>query len=166
MDAKYPALLFKQQLTAFVEKIYGLLRDNVKKEITPQLGSCIQAPRAARAAGGGASRSAVGRSASNSAAAAPTLSNHWRVILDVLEKLLETFKAMYVPQFLMQKFFTQARQPLRNAFSHPCLPQPLPLCSAIGPIASQAAPAPACLHHAWAQHFVVISARGQQRVQQ
>ena len=45
VDAKYPAFLFKQQLTAFVEKIYGFLRDNMKKEITPQLGSCIQAPR-------------------------------------------------------------------------------------------------------------------------
>ena len=46
VDAKYPAFLFKQQLTAFVEKIYGFLRDNMKREITPQLGSCIQAPRA------------------------------------------------------------------------------------------------------------------------
>ena len=26
VDAKYPAFLFKQQLTAFVEKIYGFLR--------------------------------------------------------------------------------------------------------------------------------------------
>jgi hypothetical protein len=54
VDAKYPALLFKQQLTAFVEKIYSLLRDNVKKEITPQLGACIQAPRAVKGAPGAA----------------------------------------------------------------------------------------------------------------
>lgn len=42
VDAKYPALLFKQQLTAYVEKIYGMIRDNLKKEISPQLGLCIQ----------------------------------------------------------------------------------------------------------------------------
>ncbi|KAJ6746494.1 MYOSIN [Salix koriyanagi] len=35
VEAKYPALLFKQQLTAFLEKIYGMIRDNLKKEISP-----------------------------------------------------------------------------------------------------------------------------------
>jgi myosin-5 len=35
VEAKYPALLFKQQLTAYVEK-------NLKKEISPLLGLCIQ----------------------------------------------------------------------------------------------------------------------------
>ncbi len=47
MEAKYPALLFKQQLDAFVQKIFPMLRDNVKKEITPQLAACIHAPRTA-----------------------------------------------------------------------------------------------------------------------
>lgn len=42
VDAKYPALLFKQHLTAFVEKIYGIIRDNLKKEISPFLAMCIQ----------------------------------------------------------------------------------------------------------------------------
>lgn len=42
MEAKFPAILFKQQLTACVEKIFGLIRDNLKKEISPLLGSCIQ----------------------------------------------------------------------------------------------------------------------------
>lgn len=42
VEAKYPALLFKQQLTAYVEKIYGMIRDNLKKEISPLLGLCIQ----------------------------------------------------------------------------------------------------------------------------
>ncbi|KAI3741926.1 hypothetical protein L1987_59605 [Smallanthus sonchifolius] len=49
VEAKYPALLFKQQLTAYVEKIYGMIRDNLKKEISPLLGLCIQAPRISRA---------------------------------------------------------------------------------------------------------------------
>lgn len=42
VDPKYPALLFKQHLTAYVEKIYGMIRDNLKKEISPFLHLCIQ----------------------------------------------------------------------------------------------------------------------------
>jgi len=42
VEARYPAILFKQQLTACVEKIFGLLRDNLKKELSPLLASCIQ----------------------------------------------------------------------------------------------------------------------------
>lgn len=42
VEAKYPALLFKQQLTAYVEKIYGILRDNLKKELASFISSCIQ----------------------------------------------------------------------------------------------------------------------------
>ena len=85
VDAKYPAFLFKQQLTAFVEKIYGFLRDNVKREITPQLGSCIQAPRAAR--GGAAARRGAGTqtatSTADGGAHGPQLGTHWRAILDL-----------------------------------------------------------------------------------
>ncbi|CBI18400.3 unnamed protein product, partial [Vitis vinifera] len=32
VEAKYLALVFKQQLTAFLEKIYGMIRDNLKKD--------------------------------------------------------------------------------------------------------------------------------------
>ena len=42
IEAKYPALLFKQHLTACVEKIYGMIRDSLKKEIGPFLNLCIQ----------------------------------------------------------------------------------------------------------------------------
>lgn len=42
IEARYPAILFKQHLTACVEKIYGLIRDNLKKELAPLLGLCIQ----------------------------------------------------------------------------------------------------------------------------
>ncbi|RVW96789.1 Myosin-8 [Vitis vinifera] len=41
-EAKYPALLFKQQLTAYVETIYGIIRDNLKKDLSSVLSSCIQ----------------------------------------------------------------------------------------------------------------------------
>ena len=52
VEAKYPALLFKQQLDAYVQKIFSLIRDNVKREIAVPLHNCIHAPRTAR--GGGA----------------------------------------------------------------------------------------------------------------
>lgn len=42
VEAKYPALLFKQQLTAFVEGLYGMIRDNVKKEISSVISLVIQ----------------------------------------------------------------------------------------------------------------------------
>ena len=31
VEAKYAAFLFKQQLTTFLENIYGMIRDNLKK---------------------------------------------------------------------------------------------------------------------------------------
>ncbi|XP_023640678.1 myosin-10 isoform X4 [Capsella rubella] len=42
VDARYPALLFKQQLTAYIETIYGIFQENVKRELAPVLLSCIQ----------------------------------------------------------------------------------------------------------------------------
>ncbi|PKA49353.1 hypothetical protein AXF42_Ash014255 [Apostasia shenzhenica] len=42
VEAKYPALLFKQQLTGYVEKIYGMIRDRLKKDISPFVTMCIQ----------------------------------------------------------------------------------------------------------------------------
>ncbi|KAH0889424.1 hypothetical protein HID58_051853 [Brassica napus] len=45
VDAKVPALLFKQQLTAYVETIYGIVQENVKRELEPVLLSCIQRER-------------------------------------------------------------------------------------------------------------------------
>lgn len=42
VEAKYPALLFKQQLTAYVEKIFGIVRDNIKKELSSLISLCIQ----------------------------------------------------------------------------------------------------------------------------
>jgi myosin-5 len=42
VEAKYPAIAFKQQLTALLEKVYGMIRHNLKKELSPLLGLCIQ----------------------------------------------------------------------------------------------------------------------------
>ncbi|KAK3025526.1 hypothetical protein RJ639_041518, partial [Escallonia herrerae] len=102
VEAKYPALLFKQQLTAYVEKIYGMIRDNLKKEISPLLGLCIQAPRTSRASlVKGSSRSVA------STAAQQALIAHWQGIVKSLGDFLNTLKTNHVPPFLVRKVFTQ-----------------------------------------------------------
>ncbi|XP_057517618.1 myosin-9-like [Amaranthus tricolor] len=96
IEAKYPAFLFKQQLTAYVEKIYGMVRDNLKKEISPQLGLCIQAPRKVSSI-----------THYNSPAANQTLFVHWKEIVQSFNNYLNVMKANYVPSFLIRKVYTQ-----------------------------------------------------------
>ncbi|GMY34657.1 myosin-17-like isoform X1 [Fagus crenata] len=100
VEAKYPALLFKQQLTAFLEKIYGMIRDNLKKEISPLLGMCIQAPRSSRAS------LVKGRSQAN-AVAQQALIGHWQSIVKCIDNYLKIMRANFVPPFLVRKVFTQ-----------------------------------------------------------
>ena len=97
VEAKYPALLFKQQLDAFVQKIFSLLRDNIKKDIAPTLNHCIHAPRA-RAA------SAADKKASRGG---PALSTHWTTIINLMQGLLQLMKDTHVPKFLIRKLFKQ-----------------------------------------------------------
>ncbi|KAM7264663.1 hypothetical protein ACFE04_002346 [Oxalis oulophora] len=87
VEAKYPALLFKQHLTAYVEKIYGMIRDNLKKEISPLLHLCIQVPRSIKA------RSLRGSSKTKSSH--PNIDTkqqasnvHWKTIINKLEDTL------------------------------------------------------------------------------
>ncbi|KAJ6842201.1 myosin-17-like [Iris pallida] len=101
VEAKYPALLFKQQLTAFLEKIYGMIRDNLKKEISPLLGLCIQAPRTSRVSLVKGSRSQA------NAMAQQALIAHWQSIVKSLTNYLKTLRANFVPPFLVRKVFTQ-----------------------------------------------------------
>ncbi|OWM83071.1 hypothetical protein CDL15_Pgr011753 [Punica granatum] len=100
VEAKYPALLFKQQLTAFLEKMYGMIRDNLKKEISPLLGLCIQVPRTSRAS------LVKGRSQAN-AVAQQALIAHWQSIVKRLNNYLTIMKTNFVPPFLVRKVFTQ-----------------------------------------------------------
>ncbi|KAL1060144.1 hypothetical protein V6Z11_1Z122200 [Gossypium hirsutum] len=107
VEAKYPALLFKQQLTAFLEKIYGMIRDNLKKEISPLLGLCIQVPRTSRAS------LVKGRSQSN-AVAQQALIAHWQSIVKSLDHYLKIMKSNHShfsghtgTSFLVRKVFTQ-----------------------------------------------------------
>ncbi|XP_020276346.1 myosin-6-like isoform X2 [Asparagus officinalis] len=97
VEAKYPALLFKEQLTAYVEKIFGMIRDNTKKEIAPLISLCIQAPRTTKAntlRGSGKSFGNQGQSP-------------WRTITESLNKLLHTLQENFVTAALIQKIFPQ-----------------------------------------------------------
>ncbi|WOK92762.1 myosin-6-like isoform X2 [Canna indica] len=99
VEAKYPALLFKQQLTAYVEKIYGMIRDNVKKDISSLISLCIQAPRTTRASmlrGSGRSFGSQGQQ-----------SNHWKTIIESLDDLLKMLQENCVPAVLIQKISMQ-----------------------------------------------------------
>ncbi|AQK76133.1 myosin2 [Zea mays] len=99
VEAKYPALLFKQQLTAYVEKIYGIVRDNIKKELSSLISLCIQAPRTMKAS----MLRVSGRLSSQS----QSQSNHWQKIIESLDKLLKILQDNHVPPVLAQKIFTQ-----------------------------------------------------------
>ncbi|XP_073135528.1 myosin-6-like [Henckelia pumila] len=90
VEAKYPALLFKEQLTAYVEKIYGIIRENSKKELLSLVSLCIQAPQSS----GGSFNGSSPR-------------NHWKSITESLNGILTTMKDNFVPPVLVQKIFTQ-----------------------------------------------------------
>nr|GMC59169.1 myosin-7-like isoform X5 [Ipomoea batatas] len=84
VEAKYPALLFKQQLTAYVEKIYGILRDNMKRNLLPILYSCVQAPQ------------------NENSSTSP-----WQSMTESLNRLLDILKGNYVFPFFIQNMFVQ-----------------------------------------------------------
>ncbi|CAL4920245.1 unnamed protein product [Urochloa decumbens] len=89
VEAKYPALLFKQQLTAFVEGLYGMIRDNVKREISSVLSLVIQAPRNAKAG------------------LITDQGSYWQMIVNHLNDLLKVLQENCVPTIFARKIFTQ-----------------------------------------------------------
>ncbi|KDP34022.1 hypothetical protein JCGZ_07593 [Jatropha curcas] len=99
VEARYPAILFKQQLTACVEKIFGLIRDNLKKELSPLLGLCIQAPKTSRHAG------KTSRSPGGIAQQSP--SSQWESIIKFLDTLMGQLRENHVPSFFIRKLITQ-----------------------------------------------------------
>ncbi|GLT81491.1 hypothetical protein SLA2020_528730 [Shorea laevis] len=98
VEAKYPALLFKQQLTAIVEKIYGIIRENLKKELVPIISSCMQASKGSKGTASQSSEESVGNG--------PVVS-HWSSVIECLDRLLSSLKENFVPPILAQKIFTQ-----------------------------------------------------------
>ncbi|KAF3446290.1 hypothetical protein FNV43_RR11469 [Rhamnella rubrinervis] len=97
VEAKYPALLFKEQITAYVEKLYGMIRDNLKNNLSPLVTSCIQAPKNSR----GVSKPNGGSNSSSPAV------NPWGRVVDNLNELLSILQEKFVPPVLVQKIFTQ-----------------------------------------------------------
>ncbi|URD93545.1 DIL domain [Musa troglodytarum] len=100
VDARYPAILFKQQLAACLEKIFGLMRDNLKKEILPLLNLCIQAPKSTRGP-------SVRTSKSPGGVAQPPLNTHWDRIVRFLDTLMDRLRENFVPSFFIRKLITQ-----------------------------------------------------------
>ncbi|XP_017226579.1 myosin-12 isoform X2 [Daucus carota subsp. sativus] len=104
IEAKYPALLFKQHLTACVERIYGLIRDSLKKDISPFLNLCIQAPRSTRI------RSIRGSSRtihSNIVAKQQASNIHWQSIVKSMDSTLKILSENYVSSVITRKIYTQ-----------------------------------------------------------
>nr|XP_043615034.1 myosin-11-like [Erigeron canadensis] len=102
VEAQYPALLFKKQLTEYVEKMYGMIRDNLKKEISPLLVLGIQRPcTSTESLVKGESRVV------NNAAQQASSPHHWQGIMKSLRNFLNTLKTNHVPQFLVRKVFIQ-----------------------------------------------------------
>lgn len=100
VEAKYPAITFKQQLTALLEKVYGMIRHNLKKELSPLLGLCIQAPRTFVVSPRGSCSQGTDLAQQASMA-------HWQSIIKILTNSLDVLKSNYVPPFLICKMFTQ-----------------------------------------------------------
>ncbi|CAI9269205.1 unnamed protein product [Lactuca saligna] len=80
VDAKHPALLFRQQLATCVEKMYYMTCDKLKKELGPLLSH--------------APRTSFGED---------TQSNHWKGIIGCLNTLKDNF----VPPIIVQKIIPQ-----------------------------------------------------------
>ncbi|GMI96153.1 myosin XI B, ARABIDOPSIS THALIANA MYOSIN XI B, MYOSIN XI-8, MYOSIN XI B [Hibiscus trionum] len=97
IEAKYPALLFKQQLSAYVEKIYGIVRDNLKKELAPLISRCIQVPRTSKAT--------TFQTSEEQGYTSPA--HHWRAIIECLNMMLSILKENNVPPVFIQNIFTQ-----------------------------------------------------------
>ncbi|CAK8568477.1 unnamed protein product [Lathyrus sativus] len=100
VEARYPAMLFKQQLTACVEKIFGLIRDNLKKELSPLLALCIQAPKTGRVQSGKSSRSPGGLPQQPPG-------GQWDNIINFLNSLLNQLCVNNIPSFFIRKLVTQ-----------------------------------------------------------
>ncbi|RCV26581.1 hypothetical protein SETIT_5G257300v2 [Setaria italica] len=100
VEAKYPAIAFKQQLTALLEKVYGIIRHNLKKELSPLLSLCIQAPRTFVVSPRGSCSQGTDLAQQASMA-------HWQSIIKILTNSLNVMKSNYVPPFLICKLFTQ-----------------------------------------------------------
>ncbi|XP_062206677.1 myosin-17-like isoform X2 [Phragmites australis] len=98
VEAKYPALLFKQQLVDLIEKVYGMISDSVKKKLNPLLELCIQDPRTSHSSQAKGHLNGLGQQ--NQLA-------HWLGIVKILTSYLDVLRANHVPSILVHKLFAQ-----------------------------------------------------------
>nr|KAJ0227935.1 hypothetical protein LSAT_V11C100035310 [Lactuca sativa] len=105
VEAKYPALLFKKRLIAYVEKMYDNILGNVKKELGSLLALCIQAPpRSEKVLIFGVSFGKDSHFKSVNSLHSRLKKkfgkdshfNHWQGIVDCLNTLLNTLKENFV----------------------------------------------------------------------
>ncbi|PON39635.1 GPCR kinase [Trema orientale] len=111
VEARYPAILFKQQLTACVEKIFGLIRDNLKKELSPLLGLCIQAPKNSRVHVGKSSRSP-------GVAPQQTPGNQWENIIKFLDSLMSQLRGNHSGLAELEKWIVNAKEEFAGTSWH------------------------------------------------
>ncbi|GBG92315.1 hypothetical protein CBR_g55084 [Chara braunii] len=96
-EAKYPALLFKQQLAASVEKVYGLLRDSLKKDLIPVISQCIKAPKRTRSFSGSAKQPSSSEQSST----------NWHAMIKIMTENMNILREKRVPPSLIRHLFTQ-----------------------------------------------------------
>ncbi|KAK3138149.1 hypothetical protein QOZ80_5AG0365180 [Eleusine coracana subsp. coracana] len=101
IEARYPALLFKQQLVDLTEKVYGMISDKLKKELNPLLELCIQDPRTSFSNQSKASLSPATGSGPQDQLI------HWLSIVKILNNYLHLLRANHVPSILVHKLLTQ-----------------------------------------------------------
>ncbi|AQK96138.1 Myosin family protein with Dil domain [Zea mays] len=77
-----------------------MIRHNLKKELSPLLGLCIQAPRTFVVSPRGSCSQGTDLAQQASMA-------HWQSIIKILTNSLDVLKSNYVPPFLICKMFTQ-----------------------------------------------------------
>ncbi|TVU32616.1 hypothetical protein EJB05_24354 [Eragrostis curvula] len=89
-DSPQGGAVGEEGLPSYLGKLYGMIRDNLKKDLSPLLGLCIQAPRTSRASLIKGSRSQA------NALSQQTLLGHWQNIVKMLTNYLNASKANYV----------------------------------------------------------------------
>uniref|UniRef100_A0A0E0PQH6 Myosin motor domain-containing protein n=1 Tax=Oryza rufipogon TaxID=4529 RepID=A0A0E0PQH6_ORYRU len=108
IDAKYPALLFKQQLVDLIEKVYGMISDKVKKELNPLLELCIQDPRTSHSNQAKASLSSASHLGQQSQL------THWLGIVKILNNCLHLLRANHLKFLVFTQFADSAWEALRH----------------------------------------------------
>lgn len=97
VETKCPASIFEKLLTFYVEKIYGMIRDNLKREITPLLSVlAVKEPR-----------NCAPELLSRTADFQNIFIAHWQGIVSKFDCFLNMLKFNNVPSFLVRQIFIQ-----------------------------------------------------------